>query len=179
LQPSWFGDWLTQLRLYPDYTAIGSPVWVLTHVVLPFLGQPGEIAMTILLLALMLWAWWRTLWRQETAAFLWTVALTLTVTHLVALRTATPHFVVFTFVIVFYCREITRAARRRGPFVVAAILVGLVVGLWWLFLATVVNRFEHPILYVPLPVGCLIVLWFTRRLWWQAAPEPISAGNVL
>ncbi len=179
LEPSWFGDWLTQLRQYPDYTAIGSPVWVVTHVYLPFLGQPGEIAITILLIGLMVWAWWRTLWRQEIATFLWTVALTLTVTHLVALRTATPHFVVFTFVIVFCCREITRADRRRGPLLVAGIIIGLVVGLWWLFLATVVNRFEHPILYLPLPVGSLIVLWFTRYLWWRTAREPISAGNTL
>jgi hypothetical protein len=179
LQPSWFGDWLTQLRQYPEYTAIGSPVWVVTHVYLPFLGQPGEIAITILLIGLMVWAWWRTLRRQEAATFLWTAALTLTVTHLVALRTATPHFVVFTFVLVVYFREITRADRQRGPLLVAGIMVGLAVGLWWLFLATVINRFEHPILYLPLPVGSLILLWFTRHVWWQAARAPISAGNVL
>ncbi len=178
LQPSWLGEWLVQLRLYPEYTAIGSPVWIVAHVYLPFLGQPGEVILTLALLALLLWAWWRVLWQQESALFLWAVAFTLTVTHLVALRTATPHFVVFTVVLVFYFREITRADRRRGPLLVAAIMVGLTVLLWWLFLATVANRFESPIVYLPLPFGSLILLWFTRRRWWQTATTSAASAPV-
>jgi hypothetical protein len=171
LQPSWFGDWLAQLQLYPEYTAIGSPVWVIAHVYLPSLGQPGEVALTVGLLGLMAWAWWQTLWRQEASKFLWTVALTLTVTHLVALRTATPHFVVFILVLVFYFQEITRASARRAPVLVLAVMVVLTLSLWWLFLRTVINRFEHPIMYLPLPVGSLLLIWFTRRRWWRSAPR--------
>ncbi len=180
LQPSWFGDWLTQLRLYPEYTAIGSPVWVLTHVYLPFLAQPGEIGITLALIVLLMWAWWRVLWNQEANIFLWTVALTLTVTHLVALRTATPHFVVFVVVLVFYFRELMH--RQHGALLVAGLMVVLAAGLWWLFLATVANRFEHPIMYLPLPFGSLILLWFTRRSWWQTSPanvidRPLSVSS--
>ncbi|MCZ7544114.1 MAG: DUF2029 domain-containing protein [Anaerolineae bacterium] len=40
--PSWFGSWLDQLGQYPSYTAIGSPLWVLTHLYLPFLGPTSE-----------------------------------------------------------------------------------------------------------------------------------------
>src|SRR5207249_2585504 len=109
---------------------------------------------------------------DEPGAFLWTLALTLTVTHLVALRTATPHFVVFVFVLVFYFRELAR--RKQGSLLVAAIMLGLAVGLWWLFLATVANRFEHPIMYLPLPFGSLILLWFTRRRWWQSYPANVT-----
>jgi hypothetical protein len=170
LQPSWFGDWLSQLRLYPEYTAIGSPVWIIAHVYLPFLGQIGEMAINILLVVLMMWAWWRVLWRRDSALFDWTIALTLTVTHLVALRTATPHFVVFSYVLVFYFREITRANRRSGPLIVAGIMIALAVGLWVLFLTTVVNRFEHPVVYLPLPFGSLILLLLTRQQWWRAKP---------
>lgn len=37
LAPRWLSDWLAQVALYPSYTAIGSPVWVLSHY--PWLGQ--------------------------------------------------------------------------------------------------------------------------------------------
>ena len=39
----------------------------------------------------------------------------------------------------------------------------LLVGLWALFLATVKNKFEHPIMYLPLPVGLLLVCIAARR----------------
>jgi hypothetical protein len=45
----------------------------------------------------------------------------------------------------------------------------MLVILWGLFLSTVSNRFEHPIMYLPLPIGSLLLLWFTRRMWWHAA----------
>jgi Glycosyltransferase family 87 len=179
--PSWLGDWLAQVSRYPSYTEIGSPVWIVTNVYLPSLGRTGELMITALLVALMLWAWWRVLWQRSAEMFDWTVAITFTVTHLVAFRTATPHYVVFLFVLFFYFREITQADRRRGPWLVAGIMLVLLVGLWWLFLATRAGREEDPIMYLPLPFGSLILLWFTRRRWWQAhpsvpspAPEPLS-----
>lgn len=30
LNPTWLGDWLGQVRIYSDYTALGSPVWIIT-----------------------------------------------------------------------------------------------------------------------------------------------------
>jgi hypothetical protein len=93
----------------------------------------------------------------------------------VILRTATPHYVVFFYVLAFYFREITRANRRNGPLIVAALMIALTVGLWVLFLTTLVNRFEHPALYLPLPIGSLILLLLTRQQWWSAKPTTASA----
>lgn len=166
LLSSWLGQWLAQASQYTGYTRIGSPVWVITNVYLPFLDGPGEVVIDALLVGLLLWTWWPLLRQPDSASFEWTAALTLTVTHLVAVRTATPHFVAFLIVLVFIFREITRAYRRYGPWLVAALMIGLSVGLWGLFLTTLYGtRFEHPINYLPLPLGALIFLWLTRRRW--------------
>jgi hypothetical protein len=168
--PGWFGDWLDQLSRYTSYTAIGSPVWVLTRVYLPFLGAAGEVVISALLVAGMLWAWFEVIVRQRRAAFGWTLAFTLTVTHLVALRTATPHFVVFVMPLVFYLKQLIEADRRRGQTVAALLLAVLVIGLWGLFLFTVDGKFEHPVVYLPVPFGMLTVLLLSRRLWMAARP---------
>ncbi len=168
--PGWFGKWWEQLARYPSYTAIGSPLWVLTRLYLPFLGAPGEIAIGGALLALTLWAWWQVIVQRRAVEFGWTVALTLTVTHLIAVRTATPHFVVFNVPLFFYFATLTTADRRRGPGVVALTQVVLISGLWVLFLLTLQGKFEHPAMYLPLPFGSLFLLLVSRKLWLQYAP---------
>ena len=101
--------------------------------------------------------------------FEWTAALSLTVTHLILVRTATPHFVVFILVIVFYLRVLYRSS-RNGKWLVMAAMVILTVGYWWLFLATLVGKFESPAVYLPLPIGSLLLLLLTRRRWQQLSP---------
>ncbi len=176
--PGWFGAWLEQLARYPSYTAIGSPLWVLTRGYLPFLGAPGEIVITLLLVGGMLWAWWRVIIGRRAAEFGWTVALTLTVTHIVALRTASPHFVVFNVPLFFYFSRLVEEDRRRGPLVVAAAQLVLMIGLWALFLLTVDAKFEHPAMYLPLPFGVLFILLISRSLWRGSAPlAPAGYGE--
>ncbi len=176
LLPSWLSDWLKQVGTYSGYTEIGSPVWIITSIYLPFLGTPGELVIDGLLVLLMLWAWYRVLLRREIALFDWTAALTLTITHLVAPRTATPHFVVFVLVFVFYFREIMRADYKDGARLVAGIMISTTVILWTLFLTTLTGKLEHPINYLPLPFGALMALWIWRRRWWEARPT-IRATN--
>ena len=176
--PGWFGAWLGQLGRYTSYTAIGSPVWVLARVYLSFLGAPGEIAISLALVGAMLWAWWRVIVQRRAAEFGWTAAFTLTVTHLVALRTATPHFVVFNIPLYFYFARLVSADRRRGPPVVMLAQIVLLVGLWGLFLLTVQAKFEHPVMYLPLPLGMLLLLLGSRRMWLNdAALCPLGASD--
>jgi hypothetical protein len=59
--PSWLGDWVAQVRLYPQYTAAaypdtGSPVWIVFNYYMG-LGDPGEWIVNLLFYGLMLWAW--------------------------------------------------------------------------------------------------------------------------
>ncbi len=166
--PGWLGEWLGQLGNYTSYTAIGSPVWVLCRVYLPFLGAPGELIISAGLVAGMVWAWVRVILQGRMDEFGWTAILTLTVTHLVAVRTATPHFVVFMIPLVFYLQKLAEAGRQRGAWVGGLALAVLLVGLWVLFLTTVQAKFEHPAMYLPLPFGMLIVLLLSRDLWRRA-----------
>jgi hypothetical protein len=162
--PGWLGDFLTQMTRYPSYTAIGSPVWVITRYFFPALGAPGE-----LLLSLALFAWtivtWRQLWYARSwPMFLWAVSFTLIVTNLIALRTATTNYVVLFIPLIHLLAVVQTRWPRGGTWVVVGIEAVLLVGLWALFLATVKNKFEHPIMYLPLPVG-LLVAWVAARRW--------------
>jgi len=176
LLPTWLTEWLTQATQYSGYTRIGSPIWVITDYYFPFLGSPVEALLTLALLALVLWNWFRVLWQRDMRWFDWTAALSLTVTELVLVRTATPHYVVFIIVIVFYLRLLYRSGRNGKGWVVAT-LVALTVAHWWLFLATLVGRFESPIVYLPLPFGVLFMLLLTRRRWQQSSPQTIPGAS--
>jgi len=168
--PGWLSEWLQQVAKYPGYTETGAPVWIITSIYLPFLGASGEFVINGLLVLLMLWAWYRVLVRRDTALFDWTVALTLIITHLVIPRTATPHFVVFMGIYVFFFREIMRTNRRYGTWIVVSLMLVSLIALWVLFLTTLNGKFEHPINYLPLPFGLLIALLIWRRRWWESHP---------
>jgi hypothetical protein len=165
LQPSWLGDWIEQIRRYPSYTDFGSPVWIVMQHYLG-LGALGEWAVNAALWAIMLWAWAAVLIARRTERFDWAIMITLTITHLSALRTATPHFVVFMIPMVFYFRALDR--RRNGSRWIVLILLALLIVPWVQFLLTVDGDFEHPTMYLWLPSGMFALLWVTRRMWWDA-----------
>ncbi len=165
LLPLWLGEWIEQVRLYPSYTAIGAPVWIVMDYYLG-LEKVGELGLTVLLWAFLGWAWYTVLWQRRMEWLDWTVMLTLTVTHLSAVRTATPHFVVFTIPLVFYLKHLDQRG-RRGKRWIALILVGTLVLPWVHFILTVEGRFEHPTVYLPVSFGVLLALWLTRRQWGQ------------
>lgn len=175
-QPGWLGDFVTQMMRYPSYTAIGSPVWVITRHFIPALGAPGEVTLSLALLAWALVTWGR-LWRGDSwPVFLWTVGFTLVVTNLIALRTATTNYVVLFIPLVQVLAAMQTRWKRSGTWAVIGVEAVLLVGLWALFLATVVRKFEHPIVYLPLPVGLLIVMAFGRR--WLASRFPAPEAQI-
>lgn len=160
-QPDWLSSFVTQMMRYPSYTAIGSPVWVITHYFIPALGAPGEIVLSLALFGWALVTWGRLWFDESWPTFLWTVSVTLVVTNLIALRTATTNYVVLFIPLIQILAAIHTQWKQVGTWAVVATEAVLLVGLWVLFLATVVNKFEHPIMYLPLPVGLLIT--FARR----------------
>jgi hypothetical protein len=180
LQPDWFGAWIDQVQLYPEYTSAaypdtGSPVWIITQHYLG-LGDTGEWVVNLAFILPMLWAWYTVLVENRCERLLWAVVVTLVVTHLVALRTATPHFVVFNIVIIFYLKWLQR---KRGA--TLAVLAFLFVFSWAHFLITVQGRnsLEHPSLFLPLPLVTFALIWLTRRLWWSDFAPTMPAEPVL
>ncbi len=182
LVPTWMNDWLAQVALYPSYTELGSPVWILVNFpwlgVDPMTGKWGvtggfgdtlQLVINALLAVYMLWGWLDVLVRRKTERFMWVVMITLLMTHLIAPRTATPHYVVFIPVLVFYLRELNLPKYRRGGLWSALILLALFIIPWIHFVSTVVGEFEHPTVYLPIPFIVLGLLIFTRKLWWEKA----------
>jgi hypothetical protein len=169
LQPSWVGDWLAQLKDYPSYTALGSPVWIITSYYLHLDGW-AELLVSGLLALAMLVTWYWVL-RGHPERFLWAAVVTLTVTHLIAPRTATPHYVVFLIPLMFYFAQMVQRNRRRGNLWIAFWLLILLVVPWVHFLLTVDKHFEHPSIYLPLPFIMFALLWTTRQMWWRFVPN--------
>ncbi len=171
LQPSWVSGWLFELRRYESYTAVGSPIWVIAQYYL-HLGPTGELLLDLPFYALALWSWYGVIIRRQNERWTWAVALTLAVTHLVAPRTATPHFIVYTIPLIFYLAALARRGRTLWS---VLLLIALLILPWLHFVTTVQGEFEAPATYLPIPLLSLLALWLTRRLWWRAALAPESA----
>ncbi|MCA9971772.1 MAG: DUF2029 domain-containing protein [Anaerolineales bacterium] len=158
LLPGWLGGFIAQLRAYPGYTITPSPLRFLTEYFFPWLGRPVEIGAAVLLVGWMLWGWWRL--RRETAVsptLLLTLGLTLLVGNMVVVRTATTNYLPL-YIPLFVALRYAAVRLRHGSAWVAAFVWLSIVALWWLFLATVQGDLEHPIMYLPLPLGLLALL---------------------
>jgi hypothetical protein len=156
LVPTWPADFLAWVVKYPSYTAIGSPIWTLTHYFLPQLGTPVEIVISLLVLGHLLYAW-RGAVMGSWLEFDWVVAMTLIVTNLIALRTATTNYVVLLMPTFVVFKTLDKRFQRWGAMLIALIELLLLVGLWVLFATTVTGNYEHPIMYLPLPIGFWLI----------------------
>jgi hypothetical protein len=180
LLPSWLVQFVRQVMLYPSYTAIGSPVWIITHYYLPQLGlglsesifTVIEVGLSVLLLVFLLMQWRRLPYVEASSgAFHWLIGMTLIVTNLVVLRTATTNFVALYIPLFFALKAATD--RLPGRYRLLALFYILsTIGLWALFLMTVEVKFEHPIVYLPLPVGL-----FVAFVWGKAILQESATGT--
>ena len=156
LVPTWPADFLAWMIKYPGYTAIGSPIWTLTHYFFPQLGTPVEIMISLLVLGHLLYTW-RGAVDGSWLEFDWVVAMTLIVTNLIALRTATTNYVVLLMPTFIVFKTLDKRFQRRGAMLIALIELLLLVGFWILFAATVAGDYEHPIMYLPLPISLWLI----------------------
>jgi hypothetical protein len=170
LLPDWLSEFLRQMTQYPSYTAIGSPIWIIAHYYLPQLGLPFEIGLSLVLL-LYLVVQWRSLPRvtETDSVFHWTIGMTLIISNLIALRTATTNYVVLYLPLFFGLRAVADRL-RRADLSLALFYLTSTIGLWALFLVTVEGRFEHPVMYLPLPIGLLLTFVCGRTALRKTSP---------
>lgn len=167
LVPTWLTQFVQQVFLYPSYTVVGSPVHILSRVYAPWLGRPFEIAVILLALAIMLWQWRRLpQLAVGSGGFLFVMGVTLLATNLVSPQTATTNYIMLYLPVLGALNMATQEAQRGWLWVVGTYGVTLV-GVWWLFLATVRGDAESPIMFLPLPLWVLAALlwpgWRDRR----------------
>ena len=109
--------------------------------------------------------WWKALGKDE-RWFLWTAGLTLTITNLIGLPTSTSNYVVLipVLTLVFSVWEQRRGIYGRN--LVLICMLGLLGGLWWLYLQTagVGPGFDQsPVMFLPLPLFLLFMLYWIRH----------------
>lgn len=162
LIPDWPILWLRQVVDYLGYTALGSPVSIAASIFARAADAVTAIGTTALAVYLLV-EWWLSLGGEE-RKFQWAAQLTLVITNLVALRTATTNYVVL---IPALCLIAGVWQERRGRQVrvfLLAVLLVLGLGVWALFLSTVQGNVESALLYLPTPAFALLGLWWVR--WW-------------
>ena len=162
LMPSWLGDFLRQLGNYTSYTAIGSPVWIIVQHYL-HLGDAAEAIVAAVTGLALIGVWAYTLRRTDWGTFQWVCGLTLIVSNLIALRTATTNYVILYPALWLTAKATVDRWQMRGQAIVIAAALALLIGVWLLFSATVVAKFEHPLVYLPLPFGLAFVFVAWRR----------------
>jgi len=160
--PHWLTDWLYRVGRYPNYTVGESPVWLLTHTALP-LGDGWTWALSLICAGVMLAAWVYALRQPDSAAFHWALGVTLVVSDLIVPRSATTNYIFLLFPTYLIFAATMRRWPRGGAAVVYAVQLAGLVGLWWLFAATVRGDQEQAIMYLPQPIVIGLVLGLGAR----------------
>ena len=177
--PTWLSEFLYRVNAYRDYTVGQSPVWLLTHQAVPVLGVVGEWVIVLLLLAGMLWAWWKTLRSGGEFHFYWALSITLIVSNLIVSRSATTNYVMLLLPTLWVLAALDRrgiAGRKPwGRWLVLLFLMASFVGLWALHFATVQGNQEQAILYIPTPV-LLGFVFLVCRAWLEFDAAPGEPG---
>jgi hypothetical protein len=157
LLPGWIHQWAAQLLEYPTYTGrIGSLIEEAVHFFAPRSSGSISVVLQICLVALLLVFWWRSFKSPETGIFYWTATLTLVITNLVALRTATPHYLVFIPLLFIFLKNLFDSKQHIRAIVWLFLLIA---GYWILFLITVNGNVESILVYYPIPVLVLFGLF--------------------
>jgi hypothetical protein len=167
-------DWviqnIQQILSYPDYTLAGTPGSIF-RLWLPGVGKEMGWGLTIALTIILIWEW-RTALSKDFRWFLWTVFLTLTITNLIGIRTATANFVAMFPALIMIFAYWEKRWGRIGRLLVIVCMAVLLFGLWWLFLSTLqqgAQPIQHAIMYFPYPIIVLIGLYWVR--WWAVRPQ--------
>ncbi len=160
--PSWPMGWLGQLLSYPSYTNLGSPISILSNL-LPGGGSTANLILTGLLSLYLLWEWILAAGKED-PWFQWAAALTIVITNLIAFRTATTNFVGMLPALFIIFKTWKDRWGKGGVIASLFALLGLLVGLWALFLATVHGNIEDAVMYLPLPILTFVGLLWSR--WW-------------
>ena len=169
--PDWVMQNLRQIFSYPDYTLPGTPGAILQEWI-PGVGKQLGWFLTIFLGGLLIWEW-RAAWEKDFQWFFWTACLTLVITNLVGIRTATANYIALFPALILIFASWDEHWGVFGKVLVVFSFLLLFFGLWWLFLVTLDELYnqatQSSIMFFPLPLLLLIGLYWIR--WWVLRPE--------
>ncbi|MBC8330704.1 MAG: DUF2029 domain-containing protein [Anaerolineae bacterium] len=161
--PNWPVQMIWQMLDYPEYSdRIGSLISIITSP-LPGIQRQLETALWGFFSVYLL-VEWILAWKKGPRWFLWTASMTLVLTNFLTARAATTNYVMMIPALILIFRVWVERWGKKGQAVVWGVMAVALVGLWILFIQTVQGNLEQPAMYVPLPLFCLLGLWWVR--WW-------------
>jgi hypothetical protein len=168
--PNWIWQNLVQIFAYPAYT-LPTTAGEIFKVWMPGVGEKLGWGLTVVMITVLI-VEWRAAWGKEFRWFLWAAGLTLVITQLIGIPTATENYLIMfpALVMVFAAWDEQWGALGRGLIYLSFVL--LFFGVWWLFLATLERGeqpIQGPIMFFPLPLLLLAGLYWVR--WWVLRPE--------
>ena len=161
VSPTWIMDWIFRITRYSDYTVGQSPVWLLTHNLLPALGGIGEAIIDLFLVAGMFFAWLRAIHGAD-AEFNWALGVTLVISNLIVPRSATTNYVLMLIPTLWIFSILDQHLKWGKPILVVTMVISFA-GLWWLHFATVAGNQEQPIMFFPFPLVLGLFLLLGRK----------------
>jgi len=158
--PSWIPGFLAglgQYRLYTaKYTGSRSPLEILFASLLPTsISSWVTIFVSLLLGGYLIYRWWQVAKGRE--QFWPAIFMTIIVTLLIPVQTGTTNQVLLLPPLIYW---LSRWTKRQ--WVTISLSLILLLGPWVLFLLTVQGDAEQPIMFLPLPLVTLAMLWWRR-----------------
>lgn len=161
--PNWLVQWFWQILDQVKNPIQNSSVISILAGVFPGISKPLTYVL-IGILSFYLLLEWSIAWGKRGEWFTWTALMTLVVTQFIGIRGSTVDFI--TLLPVFFLLFQSWQERWGKPGqTVAWVTLGLIfAGMWLLFLLTVHNTPESPLLFISIPLGAMLALWWVR--WW-------------
>ncbi|NIM95717.1 MAG: DUF2029 domain-containing protein, partial [Anaerolineales bacterium] len=169
VMPDWPLRWIRQVVSYPDYTNTKPVVGIIADL-FPAFSQWINIGLTLLVILYLIWEWILALGKDD-SWFQWTAAMTLLLTNIIVVRTATTNYLSMVPGLILVFSIWVSRWNRRGRLAVLGVLALFFVVLWILFLSTVDGNLESPVMYLPFPIVLLFFLWWIR--WWATRPTKL------
>jgi hypothetical protein len=170
IYPDWIVQDLREVIRYPSYNPPGTPGAVFAQW-WPEFGSRVGWALTGAL-ALLLMFEWRAALKTDLRGMAWTFCVTLAAGQWIGIQTDPGNFIVLFPALIFIFGLFAERWKRGAVIVALGSLVVLMVGIWWLFLATVTygdQPVQSPLMFFPLPTFLLIMLYWVR--WWAVRPS--------
>jgi hypothetical protein len=177
LLPDWILQNLREIMRYPGYNPPGTPgqamaVWI------PAMGVKIGQGISILVGVVLLIEWILSIRRHENGIS-WAFCLTLVLSQWSGIQNDPGNYVVLLPVLPMIFRAWEDRWRRVGRVLTIVSLLGLLVGIWWVFVGTLEITYQpvqSPVMIFVLPGILLVLLYWTR--WWAIQP-PRVWGDVL
>lgn len=163
LQPGWLVESLAQMAAFPHYTTPESMGEALAHG-RGLAGVALRWMLTAGLAGLVVYEWWGAL-GKDFRWFLWTAALTLTVTQMIGIPTSTSNYVVLIPAVTLTFSIWEQHWRGKGQRFILIIMLGLLGGIWWLHAVTsglIGDLYQAPVMFFPLPLFTFVTLYWIR-----------------